>query len=187
MSVTNIALRVNTLTKFAVQMRHRVILPRRCLFVLKSACHVAPAFSSRPPGPFDLPPIQGNQIAPLPTEDQTQLMHGHSGSPLVFLTVALGPDLLQSGIALDFRGLGQLDLHDEDAVLQDHGQVGLALVGDVLGDDPGVERGEKGVEHRGVPALAVQQVSLGEITIGNGGEKAVDEPCRDWRSKAISA
>jgi hypothetical protein len=79
-------------------------------------------------------------------------MHAHSGPALVFSAVAPGPDLLQGRVALDFRGPDQLDFHHEDPVLQDHGQVGLALVGDVLGDDPGVERGEKGVKCRGVPA-----------------------------------
>ena len=67
-----------------------------------------------------------------------------------------------------------LDLNDVDIVGELDGQIYLAMVTDVLGDDLSVKAGEEGVEDAGVIALGLRQVVVPEILPGDAGEEAAD-------------
>ena len=69
------------------------------------------------------------------------------------------------------RTVLELDLDDIDVPFELDGEIDLTVIGDVLGDDLGVQTGEEGIEHAGVIALALGQIIVGEVTPGNAGKQ----------------
>jgi hypothetical protein len=86
-------------------------------------------------------------------------------------------------------GAGGIDL-DLDAVDEAgelDGEVHLAAVAGVLGDDLGVEAGEEGVEHAGVVALGLGQVLMDEVAPGTPANRRLMAAIRPGRSPWLKA
>ena len=121
-----------------------------------------------------LAPIHLDQTSLRTTEHHNDFMNSLAWGFAVFLRVITLYDLFQCRIPFDRFRIHHFELHDINVMAQDHCHIRLAVVGNVLGNNAGIERGEKRIHDRGVVAFEIGQVAVSEIAIGNAGKKAFD-------------